>query len=446
MGIEGKSMKGHCDLLVQAAWLLCQDEARTVIENGALAIRGQEIVDVGPAMSLGNQFTPDHTINLGNSLLMPGLVNAHTHSPMTVFRGAADDLPLLQWLETRIWPLEARLSEEIIHLGSLLACAEMLSTGATCFLDMYIHQRQAARAVEQAGMRAVLAEGVLDFPTLSYSGVDEALALNEGLLAEYAGHERIRFAVAPHAVFTSSEETLLRTQELASKYDALWFTHCAESAADTAKCVESRGERPVKLLQKLGLLSPRTALVHMVDLEDEELALVADSGSHVILCPGSNMKLASGIARVPEMLAASMAPCLGTDGAASNNALNMFQEMRSCAVLAKAGSLDPTVVPAQQALDMATRNASACLGIPGLGTLAAGHPADCVALDLCAPNMQPLHNPVSQAVYAASGHEVRLSMVGGRILYQDGVFHSLDYDALLQEFAKVRNWALRHLA
>jgi len=439
-------MKGSCDLFIQAAWLLCQDEGRSVIQDGALAVRGETIVDVGPAMRLVNQYDPAHKISLPTSMLMPGLVNAHTHSPMTVFRGAADDMPLLQWLESRIWPLEACLSEEIIHLGSLLACAEMLRTGTTCFMDMYIHQRQTARAVEQSGLRAVLAEGVLDLLTLSYNGQEEALELNEALLEEFAGHERIRVAVAPHAVFSSTPEMLRRTHELATRHDALWFTHCGESVPDTARTVEALGSRPVPLLRELGLLSPRTALVHMVDLTAEEIAMVADSGTHVVLCPGSNMKLASGVARAPEMVAAGIAPCLGTDGAASNNALNMFQEMRGCALLHKVSSLDPTALPAQQVLDMATVNAGPCLGFPGLGSLAPGLPADCIALDLCEPNMQPLHNPVSQAVYAASGHEVRLSMVGGRILYQDGKYHSLDYELLLQEFGKVRDWAARHLA
>lgn len=439
-------MKGSCDLFVQAAWLLCQDAERTVIKDGALAVRGETIVDVGPAMILANQYQPAHKINLSTSLLMPGLVNAHTHSPMTVFRGAADDMPLLQWLETRIWPLEACLSEEIIYLGSLLACAEMLRTGTTCFMDMYIHQRQTARAVEQSGLRAVLAEGVLDLLTLSYNGLDEALALNEELLQEFAGHERIRCAVAPHAVFSSSEEMLLRTHELARRHDALWFTHCAESQADTKKCVQTLGKRPVPLLKDLGLLSERAALVHMVDLTDEEIALVAESGAQVVLCPGSNMKLASGIARAPEMLAAGIRPCLGTDGAASNNALNMFQGMRDCALLHKVGSLEPTALPAQEVLDMATVNAASCLGFPGLGSLEPGQPADCIALDLREPNMQPMHNATSQAVYAASGHEVRLAMIGGRILYQDGVYHCLDYEALLTEFGKVRDWAARHLA
>lgn len=438
-------MERQCDLLLQAEWVICQDRERTVIQNGAVIVQGKTILDVGPFMRLATSYEPKHTINLGKSLLMPGLINAHTHSPMTVFRGAADDMPLIQWLETHIWPLEAKLSEEIIHLGSLMACAEMLRTGTTCFLDMYFHQRHTARAVEQSGMRAVLAEGLLDFATLSYANAEEALVLIESLLEEYAEHERVRFAVAPHAVFSSHQENLVRSFELAGRYEALWFTHCAESAAVTAQAVEKYGLRPVEVLRELGLLSSRTGLVHMVDLTDEEIELVAASGAHVILCPISNMKLASGIARGADLAAAGVSLSLGTDGAASNNTLNMFREMRACALLHKVASMDPTALPAQQVLDMATVNGAACLGWQGLGSLAPGHPADCVALNLAEPNMQPLHSPLSQVVYAAGGHEVRLAMVGGRVLYQDGVYHSLDYEALVEEFTKVRLWAQKHL-
>ena len=439
-------MKRHCDVLLQAQWLLCQDETRSIIEDGAVAVADGKILAAGPAMELKPYFSSRHTIDLGKSLLLPGLVNAHTHSPMTVLRGLADDLPLKQWLETRIWPLEAKLTKDIVYLGSLLACAEMLRSGSTCFVDMYMHQRQTARAVEQSGIRAVLSEAILDFPTISYDTGEQALALNEELLQEFAGHDRITFASAPHTAYTSSKELLLKSYALAERYDTIWYTHCSETQTDTAQCLEKFESRPIRLLQDLGILTPRATLVHMVDLQDDEIEAVANAGAHVVLSPCSNLKLGSGIARVKEMLAAGIRPGLGTDGAASNNTLNMFNEMRICALLHKGVHQDPTILQAQQVLDMATVNAGPCLHLDGLGSIAPGSPADIIALDLAAPNMQPLHNPLSQVVYAATGMEVRMTMVQGRILYQDGKFHSLDYTALLDEFAQVREWAHRNLS
>lgn len=438
-------MKKRCEMLLAADWLLPQDPERRVIERGAVAVAQGRVVACGPAAEVEAVWEAVHRYDLGRSLLLPGLVNAHTHSPMTLLRGVADDLPLLQWLQTRIWPLEAQLTEELIHLGSLLACAEMIATGTTCFMDMYMHQRITARAVEQSGMRAVLAEGILNFPTMSYKNPREAFTLVEELLEQFAGHPRIRFGVAPHTVYTTTPEQLRRSHALARHYRAVWFTHCAETATETAQCLEQHGKRPLELLDELGLLGPGSTLVHMVDLTDADIARVAASGAHVVLAPRSNMKLASGIARGRDLCAAGVRPGLGTDGAASNNALNMFQEMASCALLHKAGSLDATALPAQAVLDMATVNAAVCLRQEELGSLQPGHPADCIALDLDRPNLCPLHNPVSQLVYAASGHEVRFVMVGGRVLYQDGKFQTLDYPGLLAELASVRDWVTRHL-
>ncbi len=434
-------MRTPCDFLLTGELVLTQNNDRSILESGAVAVTDTRIMDVGSAAELTGKYAPEKILNLGSSLIMPGLINAHTHAAMTLLRGAADDLPLMEWLSTAIWPLEARMDKDLIRLGSQLACAEMLRTGTTCFLDMYIHQSVTAEVVEQCGIRAVLAEGILDFPTLSYKNTEEAFALIEGQLQQYAGHELVDFALAPHTVYTTCEEQLTRSFALAEKYDTFWFTHCAETPRETEDCLEKHGQRPVPFLDRLGLLSPRTVLIHTVDLTDQEIGLIAESGSKVVLVPKSNMKLASGIAKAGPMLRAGLLPGLGTDGAASNNTLNMFLEMSACALLHKVGAMDPTLLHAPQVLDMATLHNAACLGKPESGRLAPGAPADIIALDMSAPNMVPMHSPLSQVVYAASGNEVVLTMVNGKICYQEGCFTTLDYPVLLQEMKKVREWA-----
>ncbi len=434
-------MPEYCDILLTAEYVLTQNHEREIIEQGAVAVAGRQILALGPAADLDVRFQAVQRIDLGHSLLMPALVNAHTHSPMTLLRGVADDLPLLEWLTTRIWPLEAKLTEELVRLGSLLACAEMLRTGTCCFMDMYFHQDVTASVVDQCGMRAVLAEGLLAFPTLSYQNTEQAFEIIEDLFERFADHERIHFGLAPHTVFTATEEQIVRSFTLAEKYDTVWFTHCAETPRETAECLKKLGKRPVAFLNDMGLLSPRSVLVHAVDLTLDEIALLAETGSKVVLAPKSNMKLASGVAKAGAMLDAGLCPGLGTDGAASNNTLNMFLEMNACALLQKVATLDPTLLHAPQVLDMATINSAACVGLPELGSLTPGGPADLIALDLQVPNMIPVHNPLSHLVYAANGSEVRLTMVDGRICYRDGRFLTLDYPALLREMDSVLRWA-----
>lgn len=441
--------KTNCETILQADWLLPQDHLHgrppRSIHKGAVAINQGRILAADTAHAVHAAYMANNTIDLGPALLMPGLVNAHTHSAMTLLRGVADDMPLLQWLTTRIWPLEGRLTKELIQLGSLLACAEMIRTGTTCFLDMYIHQRQTARAVEQSGMRAMLTEGLLAFPTLSYQNSEEAFALLDALLADFANHPRLSIALAAHTPHTATEEQIRRSHAMAQEHKTLWFTHCAESALETSECLDKLGKRPLAHLRDLGVLTPETALVHMVDVHDAERALVAEKGCKVIMCPRSNMKLASGIAGGQSFLQAGIAPALGTDGAASNNALNMFQEMAACALTGKVRELDATALPAGSVLDMATCNAADIFGISGLGTMKPGAPADIIALDVKAPNMQPLHDPVSQVVYAASGHEVRLTMVAGNILFKDGQYTQIDYSGLLDEMTAITTWARKNL-
>ncbi len=442
-------MPTTCDILLKADWIVTQNRERQILRHAGLAVAGGKILELGPWPEMASRYAPHsphshgHTLDLGNSLLLPGLVNTHTHAAMTLFRGLADDMPLMEWLGQRIWPIEAKLTKETVRVGSQLACAEMIRFGTACFADMYVFQEETAKAVEQTGIRAVLAEGILGFPTRSYSTLEEALALNEGLMDRYHDQPRLKFAIAPHAIYTTTPEILEKSFALAERRDVPWMIHLAESPGETAQCLEQFGKRPVAYLNDLGLLGSRTVVVHAVDINEKEIALLAQTGTRVAHNPRSNMKLGNGFAPVRRMREQGIVVGLGTDGAASNNALNMFGEMAATALGQKIALSDPTALKAGAVLDMATRDGAAILGLPGMGCLEPGAPADLIALDLSAPNMQPLYNPVSQAVYAATGAEVRLNMVDGKILYQDGRFLTVDYQALLEEVEDIRKWVLK---
>lgn len=435
-----------CDILLLASTCLTQDDSRTIIEDAAVAVGGGAVLAVGPRARVAPAWAPGRTIDLGEALLMPGLVNAHTHASMTLMRGLADDLPLMQWLTQHIFPVEQKLTPELVHLGALLGCAEMLRTGTTGFCDMYLMEEAVARAADQAGLRARVGEALFAFPSPAYRDLDQAVDVIRTLHDAYADHPRIGCIVMPHSVYTTTPELLQRARALAEELDLPLNVHLAESASETAQCLEQHGRRPVAHLHALGLLGPRTLAAHCVDLTDAEIALLADTGTRVAHNPESNMKLASGSCPAQRLLDAGITVGLGTDGPCSNNNLDMFGEMASAALLQKLLRLDPTALPARTVLDMATRLGAACLDWPDVGAIAPGMRADLTALDLTQPGLQPLYNPVSHAVYAASGSQVRLTMVEGRVLYHDGAWPELDYPALLAEVRGAARWVRRQFA
>lgn len=430
-----------CELLVLADVVVTQDAERRVIRDGAVAVAGDAITAVGPRREIEPAAQAERIIDLGHALLMPGLVNAHGHAAMSLFRGVADDLPLMEWLKGHIWPLEKRLTPRLVHLGGLLSCAEMLATGATSFSDMYLYEHEVAAAAEAAGLRAIVAEGVIRTPTMTYDTMEEGFALIERLHRRYDGHPLVGCAVMAHAVYTTDEPMLRASFELAERLDMRWMIHAAESASETALCLERFGKRPIPYLDSLDLLGPRSTLFHCVDLTPDEIALLKERGAVVVHCPRSNMKLANGFAPVQQLLDAGVPVGLGTDGPASNNDLSMFREMGACARMHKAFQNDPAILPAQAVLDTATLGGAAALGLPHVGRLQAGARADMTALDLMSPNLMPLHDPVSQAVYAATGGEVRLTMVNGRVLYMDGQHLTLNLPDLLAEAREMVAWA-----
>ena len=433
-------MPNTCDTLLRAGTLVTQDRDRRVLSDAGIAVTQGKITALGAWEDL-NRFQAAETIDLSEHVVLPGLVNTHTHAAMTVFRGLEDDLPLMQWLTGHIWPAESRLSPEIVSIGTALACAEMLATGTTSFCDLYLFEIAVAETVEKIGMRGFLGEGVFDTPNPSCATVEQAFERSSELISFCAGKSLVRPCLVAHSVYATNHKALVRLSGLAREQGLTLTLHAAETASETAMCLERFGARPVDILRDLDLLAPNLLVAHAVDVTCSEIELMAAKGVKVAHNPRSNMKLASGMSPVVAMRAAGMTVGLGTDGAASNNTLNMFSEMNAAALLAKVRDLDPTALPAQAALDMATRDGARALGREDFGAIAPGKQADIIALDALAPNLQPLHNPLSHLAYCASGHEVRMTMVAGKVLYQDGRFSTLDYRGLLEEMNSVRKWA-----
>lgn len=443
-------------LLLHAACILTQDDERRVLTEASLGITGDRISAIGPRAELTASFSADRELDLGNALIMPGLINAHTHAAMTFLRGLADDLPLEEWLNEHIFPLEQHLTADIVRTASLLGYAEMLRTGTTACADMYLFTDAVLDAARTAGIRATVGEVVFQFPTGAFASWRESLEHTRDTARSLRGDPRLAVMLCPHACYTTTPEILQACNSLALEERLLLQTHLAETTTETAQCRETYGKSPVAHVAACGMLRHGVSLAHVVHADDEDMALLQGSGALVAHCPSSNLKLASGVARVPAMHTRGIAVGLGTDGAASNNQLNMFVEMRLAALLHKALGNDPTLVTAQTALDMGTRRGSRAIGAldtatttaPGgvRGQLRVGDVADLIALDLSLPNMQPLHHAVSQVVYATTGQEVFLTMVGGEILYHRGAFTRFDYPALLEEMQSIARWARKRMA
>lgn len=431
----------HCDTLMHAGILVSGTEKGDIFRDYSLSIKDGIILESGPTAQMKATWQANSILDLADMLVMPGLVNSHTHAAMTFLRGLADDMPLLDWLEKRIFPVEARLTREISLLGSLLGYAEMLSTGTTACVDMYIFEDAVFSAAEIAGIRCMGGEAVFAFPSAACRDYKEALDHTRELARRHAGNNRLKLAVNPHSVYTTNKAILAACREMALELDIPLHIHLAESRAETESCLNIHGMRPVEWCEKNGLFDCRVIAAHLVDLMPDEISTLSRHKVCGIHNPSSNMKLASGISPVPAMLAAGMTLGLGTDGAASNNSLNLFTEMGRAALLHKVATGDTTALPAPVAMNMAISGGASIWGAPLSGRLTPGMAADCVALDIKAPNMQPMHSPVAQIVYAASGHECRMTMVEGEVLYHNGKFTRFDYEALLREAENLRKFA-----
>jgi 5-methylthioadenosine/S-adenosylhomocysteine deaminase len=416
------------DTLIEARWVLPVQPARSVLPNHAVAIAGGRIVAVLPAAEAHARFSPRRHFTLTEHALIPGLVNLHTHAAMTLMRGLADDLALMDWLNHHIWPAELRhVSEDFVYDGVRLACAEMLRGGVTCFNDMYFFPRAAARAALAAGMRAVLGLIVIEFPSPYASDAQDYLNKGLALRDELRGEPLLRFCLAPHAPYTVSDQSLRQVATYAGELDLPVHMHVHETLSEIEQSVQSHGVRPLQWLGELGLLGPGLIAVHAVHLERGEIELLARHGCHVAHCPSSNLKLASGLAPVSKLLAADVNVGLGTDGAASNNRLDLFAEMRLAALLAKGMSGDATALPAWQALELATLRPARALGLDDIiGTLTTGKCADITAVKLSGIELAPCYDPLSHLVYVAGREHVSHVWVNGELLLDNGNLTTVD--------------------
>lgn len=418
----------HVDLLIRAGWIVPAEPRDVVYRDHCLAIARGRIIDILPVDEARRRCESKAELHLPDHALIPGLVNAHTHAAMSLFRGLADDLPLMTWLQEHIWPAEAAWAgEEFVRQGSELAIAEMIRGGTTCFNDMYFFPQETALAASQAGMRATIGLIMLDFPTAWAAGPDEYLSKGLALHDRYRNDPLIRTAFAPHAPYTVSDEPLRRISTYAEELDLPIHMHVHETASEIASAAAQHGRRPLQRLAEIGLLSPRLLAVHMTQLDADEIARLAEAGAHVLHCPESNLKLASGFCPVAALGRAGVNVALGTDGAASNNDLDMFGEMRTAALLAKAVSGDASAVPAIDALRMATINGARALGLEHeIGSLEPGKSADVVAVDLGALEARPVFHPVSQLVYACGRHQVTDVWIAGRQVLKSRRLTTLD--------------------
>lgn len=404
------------DTLIHARWVVPVRPRAAVLEQHAVAVRDGRIVAVLPTAQADSTYAPAQRIELPTHVLTPGWVNAHTHAAMTLLRGVGDDLPLMQWLKTRIWPLETALvDEQFVHDGAQLAALEMLRAGTTTCSDMYFYPDVAARALRSVGMRAVVGIIAIEMPT-GYA-TDAADYLRKGLAARDALRDDplVHFTLAPHAPYTVADDTLAHIATLAEELDLQAHIHVHETQHEIDESVAQHGQRPLARLDRLGLVSERLIAVHAVHLTDAEIALLAERGATAVHCPASNLKLASGLAPVARLLAAGVRVAIGTDGAASNNRLDLIEETRLAALLAKGVSGDAAALPAWQALECATLSGAAALGLEHrIGSLEAGKDADLAAFDLDSAETTPCYDSVSHLVYAASRERATDVWVAGR--------------------------------
>lgn len=429
------------DLLLLNAHVLTLDDEDNRFPKGAVAVQGEKIVAVGPSDTVSARFKARKTLDVTGCVVLPGLINSHTHASMTLFRGLADDLPLMDWLQNHIFPAEQKLTEEWVYRGALLACAEMIRSGTTTFCDMYLFEHKVAEAAKHAGMRALVGEVLYDFPSPNYGPWEKGLEYTESLIRQWDEDPLVRIAIEPHALYTCSPELLKKCFELGEKYDVPVITHLSESRSEVDQVRERYGCSPVMHLENLGLLSSRLIADHCVVLDEKDMELLAARSIRVVHDPESNMKLASGIAPVPGLLSMGIPVSLGTDGCASNNDLDMFGEMGTCARIHKVAALDPTVMPALTVLHMATRMGAKVLGLEGqVGELSPGHLADIIVVDFQKPHLTPVYDPVSHLVYAVRGADVLHSIIHGHVVMENRELKTLDFQEIAdhaKQFARL---------
>ena len=436
------------DKVILGGRVLLMDEKDTILPSGAVAIDGERIAAVGPLEEIRGRFTGRVEIDARDSLVMPGLVNGHTHAAMTCFRGIADDMELMEWLNRYIFPAEARnVDPELVYWGSRLACAEMIRSGTTTFCDMYIFEEETARAAKEAGMRCLVGEVLFDFPSPNFKTPAEGLAYTRGLLERWSGDPLIRIVVEPHALYTCSPALLKASKALADEFQAPYATHLLENRSEAAQLRERFGKPALTFLEEIGWLTDRFLAFHCVCMEEEDIRRFADHGCSAIHNPESNMKLASGIAPVSAMRKQGIPMGLGTDGCASNNDLDLFREMDTAAKLAKVAALDPTTLPARDVLRMATCEGARVLGLgQETGSLLPGKKADIAIIGLNEPHLTPLYNEYSHLVYAVNGADVDTVLINGKVVMRDRSLVTIDEQEAMRRVREIAARVQRSLA
>ncbi len=427
-----REVQSEGPVLINARWVVPVEPAGVVLERHSVAVRNGAIEAVLPTGEALDAYPGYARMDLAEHVLIPGLVNVHTHAAMTLMRGLADDLPLMRWLQEHIWPAEARhVSAQFVRDGTLIACAEMLLGGITCFNDMYFFPQAAVEATLEAGMRGSFGMIVMDLPTAYASDPDDYLAKGLALRDRYRDHPLLSFCLAPHAPYTVSDRTFVKVATMAAELDCPVHCHVHETGEEIARSIAEYGVRPLERLRALGIVGPNLISVHSVHLSRDEIDLLASHGSSVAHCPSSNLKLASGFAPVAALLARGVNVALGTDGAASNNRLDVLQEMRQAALLAKAVAQDAEAVPAHTALHMATLAGARAMGLDErIGSILPGKRADLTAIRLAGPGLAPVFDPVSHLVYCAGREDVSDVWVDGRRKLAGRVLKDMDIPAL----------------
>jgi 5-methylthioadenosine/S-adenosylhomocysteine deaminase len=433
--MKGISPMQEIDIIITGGKTLLLDQNNTTLDQSAIAINDSEIIAIGKAEELAKQFHAKKTIKADGSLVMPGFINCHTHAAMTCFRGIADDLELMDWLNNYIFPAEAKnVNPELAYRGSLLAAAEMIKSGTTTFCDMYIFEDETARAAKEAGMRCLLGEVLFDFPSPNVQSPQEGLAYTRMLIEKWQNDPLINIIVEPHALYTCSPALLNDAKKLADDYQVPIGIHLLENRAEKEQLQQKFGKDAVSFLKDIGYLNERLIAFHCVCLSADDMRLFADNGCKVSHNPASNMKLASGIAPVPDMLQAGITVGLGTDGCASNNNLDMIKEISTAAKLHKVARLDPTVMDAQTTVRMATIEGAKALGMEKItGSLEIGKKADIIIIGLNKPHLTPLYNAYSHLVYAANGADVDTVIINGRVVMENRRLLTIDENTVMQK-------------
>jgi 5-methylthioadenosine/S-adenosylhomocysteine deaminase len=428
-----------CDLIIHAQWIIPVVPANKIYRDCSLVVNNGKISTIVPSNEARQRYKASTIVELGDHILLPGLINAHGHAAMSLFRGYADDLALDSWLKDHIWPAEGKhVSAEFVREGTQLAIAEMIRSGTTCFSDMYFFPDKAAAAAHESGMRCQIAFPVLEFPSPWASNADDYI--NKGLAVhdDYRSHELINVVFGPHAPYTVSDETFTRLATLAPELQTALQVHLHETADEIEQAIKDSGKRPIQRLLELNVLTPLTQCVHMTTLNEEDINTIKQTGAHVIHCPESNLKLASGFCPVATLLDAGINVALGTDGCASNNNLDMFGEMHTAALLGKAVANNAATLSAQQVLEMATINGAKALNIEETtGSLEVGKSADMIAIKLDKLEQSPLYDPLSQLIYTHNGHRVTHSWVNGKALMQDRKLLTLNEREII---AQTQQW------